>query len=540
MNCALILLFFLKITKFTASDIITDLDDCLTEIVNTYFNGQAIRVYIKEICQEDVDETGFLPLLNSSCFVFPRVNANVSFEVVTRDQWSRSKNTVIFTTKDDRNALKRTISEMKMTSLWNTNVLVVLFQEAAATEVLEGIFEEVWNKTRLINTVIMTVQDGDFSFHSWYPYEEGNCGSVVNVSVVDSWKEGGFVKKSDLFPKSPLSRGLNGCPIQARTNQSYFFTLIDNLLPNDSTDGLDFRIIREMGRYGLSLKYQLPDEHFLRFDQDGNLAGSMKALFDYEIDITFSGAVDFTGNVPDSHNVCGLFRRQGVMTSPPQYSPYSSIEDVLDMGLTLNMYPGFMNYFANDSLRQKIFKSGHFEPAKEPRTQLQEIIVDKTSALLLGEARLTYLVAQQFHDDFGKPLFDFLPPVFSINLMAFHFSPNCPLKGLFDRKLRTLLENGIVAKWKKDLLRPKGKPVSVEPAVKQLKLINLNGVFQLYGILICFSFIVFLCELFTVYVKRVFVGKKATQPRLLNRTVSNISDDSVSAIFGSNQQKPFS
>jgi hypothetical protein len=52
---------------------------------------------------------------------------------------------------------------------------------------------------------------------SWFPFQSPkNCTRVRDIVLMDQWKNGYFVKNTDLFPKK-ITRNLNGCPLIAST-----------------------------------------------------------------------------------------------------------------------------------------------------------------------------------------------------------------------------------------------------------------------------------------------------------------------------------
>jgi len=70
------------------------------------------------------------------------------------------------------------------------------------------IYEIMWKEYKAVNTVVlMPGSSGNYTvldLYSGFPYQNGNCENVKEITLVDKWvleNEGTFSKKKARFPK---------------------------------------------------------------------------------------------------------------------------------------------------------------------------------------------------------------------------------------------------------------------------------------------------------------------------------------------------
>ncbi|PSN58079.1 Ionotropic receptor 654 [Blattella germanica] len=83
------------------------------------------------------------------------------------------------------------------------------------------IIELMWDLFKIVNVVVLLPEDDDYTnnpmihLYTWFPYEEGQCGEVQHVVLIDEYN-GTFRYNANLFPpKVPLD--LRGCTLMAGT-----------------------------------------------------------------------------------------------------------------------------------------------------------------------------------------------------------------------------------------------------------------------------------------------------------------------------------
>ncbi|KAL0276545.1 UNVERIFIED_CONTAM: hypothetical protein PYX00_004102 [Menopon gallinae] len=559
------------------------LNECLRNIVNEQFHGEAIRVYkTGELCFPEWND--------SECFDFPSPPwMDATFEVATQGYSfdTRARSVFVFLSDDHPEALNDVISKMKNTSEWDTRVLVVAFCRDSSRRIVEEIFGEMWRKARLAHTVVMTVnvsetEEDYFPIYSWYPYEKGSCERVENVKLLAQWKDGQFESEREFFPRNVLIRGLNDCQVLASASTTSFFTWFTGT-PTETSEGLDFFIVREIcSRYRMKFKYVFPPEgenHWIRFHPNGSLQGTMKMLYAYDVDIGMSGyamtpetlgiftfsnyfidpviwvvpktirnlasnaifsvfhtelwaavvcsvivtstCLFLLGNVyrhrrswlyvmfyifssilnqavphmPKSVSMRSIFMCHliyalvlttsyqsvlyGILSAPLTKIRYDSLQAVYDDGLLIYFLPMHLGFYENDTLGEKIFKSKQFRMSYNSTETLIDIAMNKKAALLQGNSKMRYMLAKKFHDEKGEPVVGWLPNLVTMDVIAFHFSPNNPMKGLFDSAIWRLTQAGLINKWKKELLSPQWVTDS-EHRLHSLTIPNLISAFYVY------------------------------------------------------------
>lgn len=124
-----------------------------------------------------------------------------------------------------------------------------------AVNLLAGLWE--W---KVLDVIVMVevkngVRDAETQVDllSWFPFQSPkNCSRVTDVVLMDQWKNGHFVKNTDLFPQK-ITRNLNRCPLIASTMQWGTFVMRTNESNSEGTgsnvtyqDGLEVILYRNV------------------------------------------------------------------------------------------------------------------------------------------------------------------------------------------------------------------------------------------------------------------------------------------------------
>ncbi|KAJ9593677.1 hypothetical protein L9F63_014772 [Diploptera punctata] len=122
-------------------------------------------------------------------------------------------------------------------------IIVMICKESTrqlTLEYIRQIFEDIWEKYKLLNVVAVVPNmcfkstlsrkenelaqqnyKSIFNFYSWFPYTmENNCTNVENIQLVDTWLGNGnisLMKKAKLFPDK-IPKNLHKCIVRVVTN----------------------------------------------------------------------------------------------------------------------------------------------------------------------------------------------------------------------------------------------------------------------------------------------------------------------------------
>jgi len=143
---------------------------------------------------------------------------------------------------------------------WNPRgrFVVVVTDQDSGTLTFEAlrIYEILWMDYKVVNTVVLMPRySGNYTvldLYSGFPYQNGNCDKVKEITLVDQWvlqKNGTFSENTNLFP-SKIPNNFQNCVIKAATVGFHpFVSLIGKETKEDGNTMYEMR--------GLALEYFL-------------------------------------------------------------------------------------------------------------------------------------------------------------------------------------------------------------------------------------------------------------------------------------------
>ena len=135
---------------------------------------------------------------------------------------------------------------------WNPRgrfVVVVTDQDSSSlmSEALK-IYELMWMEYKAVNTVVLMPDSSEnyseLDLYSGFPYQNGNCEKVKEITLVDKWvfeNNGGFSENTNLYP-SKIPNNFQECVIKASTVGFHpFVSMIGKETKEDGNTAYDIR-----------------------------------------------------------------------------------------------------------------------------------------------------------------------------------------------------------------------------------------------------------------------------------------------------------
>lgn len=185
-----------------------------------------------------------------------------------------------------------------------------------------------------------------------------------------------------------------------------------------------------------------------------------------------------------------------ILTRVSYEEPIESAREAFTKGLSIAVFPPEKRFFQEEFSEKELKDSpGKFREVRKLHDILDEIAFNGTAVFAVGKIRAKYIVNQRYLDDEGVPLIRFFTKSAASELLVFYFSPNHPLKHLFDDVIIRMQESGILDLWLRDFFQRADARETEKPRQRPLTFIHLEGAFMLLAALLFFSCIVFLYEL---------------------------------------------
>jgi hypothetical protein len=159
------------------------------ETTSNLIKRYAARQHPSYIVIAEIDTLGVSGLLS-------RISTQVQFLQAT--EAGNPQGVFLMILLGDGKVAKETVLEV-LASLWEWKIVDVI------------VMTEVKLRNSLIDNEIQV------NIFSWFPFQSpSHCTRVADALLMDQWRDGAFVKNTDLFPKK-ITRNLNRCPLVAST-----------------------------------------------------------------------------------------------------------------------------------------------------------------------------------------------------------------------------------------------------------------------------------------------------------------------------------
>jgi hypothetical protein len=184
-------------------------------------------------------------------------------------------------------SIEHYFTTFKYKPYWDRNVkLIIIIDGCNDLNVVLSSLKILWKYTKLLNSVVMLINENEFNFYTWSPYD--SCLHNDSLQVVNVWKDGQFLYNTTLFPDK-LKKTFRCTNVEVMFTSVPPMCAVGDVRYKHCGDGFEATAIKTIAHhYNMSVvfkSYKEKDNIWLLRSESGEITGGIGKLYRHESDL---------------------------------------------------------------------------------------------------------------------------------------------------------------------------------------------------------------------------------------------------------------